>query len=129
MGWERFEHVGQWKDELLPMLRPEGTGAAALPRTFLTRMSEIYALYAANAMQKCKLERQGEIAFAQIEEAIHYDKWQWQLVYHLGRFGHRHKHLKCSIDRLQRDIVRDRDGLISVLHVLARWLELFTREG
>jgi hypothetical protein len=63
-----------------------------------------------------------------MEEMVHYDKWQWRLAYQLGRFGERYKDHKDTIDELQQAIVRERDGLISILHVLARWATLLTRE-
>lgn len=129
MGWEQFEQLRQWKDELLRMLRPEGNDATALPRSFLTRLSEIYVLYAANATRQLGLQRQGKIPLEQVQDAIHYEKWQWRLVYQLGRFGERYRHFADSINKFQRDIVGNKDGLIAVLNVLARWTELLTQEA
>jgi len=126
MGWEQFECIAGWKDELLKMLKPDGD-TTALPRAFLTRLAEIHALYADNAARWRRLHRQGQITLEQMKEVIHYDKWQWRLIYQLSRFGERYKHFAQTIESLQRAIVQD--GLIDVLHVLSRWTELLTREG
>jgi CRISPR-associated protein Csm1 len=126
MGWEDVATIAEWKDRLLKMLTP-ATGPA-LPRAFLMRLMEIHALYAENRARWRRAERQGEITREQLEELVHYDRWQWQLVYHLGRFGERYAEHKETIDRLQHELVREREGLIRWLHVLARWAELLTRE-
>ncbi|MGE4096206.1 MAG: type III-A CRISPR-associated protein Cas10/Csm1, partial [Candidatus Binatia bacterium] len=126
-GWERVEEVARWKDKLLEMLNPEGA-IVALPQSFLERLKEIAALYSANGTHKHKLHRQGEITLEQMEEMVQYDKWQWRLAYQLGRFGERYKDHKDTINELQQAIVRERNGLISILHVLARWATLLTRE-
>jgi len=126
MGWEQFECIAVWKDELLKMLKPDGD-TTALPRAFLTRLAEIHALYADNAARWRRLHRQGQITLEQMKEVIHYDKWQWRLIYQLSRFGERYKHFAQTIENLQRAITENR--LIDVLHVLSRWMELLTREG
>lgn len=128
MGWEQFAEVAQWKGELVKMLSPQGD-VVALPHGFLTRLIEIYALYADNGARKSRLHRREEMTLAQMKEVIHYDKWQWRLIYQLSRFGERYKDYKDRINELQQAIVRDREGLISVLHVLARWTDLLRREG
>jgi len=128
MGWERVEEIAQWKDKLLDMLNPEGD-TVALPQGFLARLKEISALYTANGTHKHRLHRQEKITLEQMEEIVHYDKWQWRLAYQLSRFGERYKDHRDTIDELQRAIIRERDGLISILHVLARWATLLTREG
>jgi CRISPR-associated protein Csm1 len=128
MGWERVEEVASWKDKLLDMLNPKGD-IAALPQGFLARLKEISALYSENGTNKHKLHRQEKITLEQMEEMVHYDKWQWRLAYQLGRFGERYKDHKETIDEFQRAIVREQDGIISILHVLARWTTLLTREG
>jgi len=128
LGWERFEEVTQWKDKLMSMLKPTGD-ITALPRAFLTRLTEIHALYADNGARWRRLHRQGQITLEQMKEVIHYDKWQWRLIYQLSRFGERYKDHKDKISELQQAITREHDGLIMVLHVLARWTELLTREG
>ncbi len=128
LGWERFEEVTQWKDKLMSMLKPTGD-ITALPRAFLTRLTEVHALYTDNAARKRRLHRQGQITLEQMKEVIHYDKWQWRLIYQLSRFGERYKDHRDQISELQQAITREQDGLITVLHVLARWTELLTREG
>jgi len=127
MGWEDFTKIADWKDRLLEMLKP-ATGPA-LPRAFLMRLMEIHALYAENRARWQRAQRQGTITRDQLEELVHYDRWQWRLVYHLGRFGERYNEHKETIDRLQQALVHEHEGLIRWLHVLARWAELLTREG
>ncbi|MCS6927341.1 MAG: type III-A CRISPR-associated protein Cas10/Csm1, partial [Candidatus Binatia bacterium] len=128
IGWERVEELMQWKDTLLRLLAP-GNGTTPLPRALLTRLAEIAALYSENGARKRRLHRQGKITLEQMEEMVHYDKWQWRLAYQLSRFAERYPDHKDTIAALQRAIVRERDGVISFLHVLARWAELSTREG
>jgi len=128
VGWERFDEVASWKNELLAMLNPS-PGITALPHGFLMRLTEIHALYADNAARQRKLHRQHMITKEQMEEVIHYDKWQWRLTYQLSRFGERYEHPRGKITELQQAIAGDTDGLISVLHILARWTALLTREG
>jgi CRISPR-associated protein Csm1 len=126
MGWEQFECIAGWKDELLKMLKPNDD-VTALPHAFLTRLTEIHALYVGNRTRKQKMLRGGVITAHAFEELVYYDKWQWRLVYQLSRFGERYKHFAQTIENLQRAITENR--LIDVLHVLSRWMELLTREG
>lgn len=126
MGWEQFERVADWKDRLLKMLEPDDD-VTALPSGFLTRLGEIHQLYEGNAQRQRRRQRVGEITFDQMKEEIAYAQWVWRLVYQLSRFGERYKHFKDTIENLQRAITQD--GLIDVLHVLARWTALLTREG
>lgn len=129
MGWEQFDEIARWQDVLLQMLKPGAEGMPALPRGFLTRLTEIYALYADNVARKRRQHRQGEMTLEQIQEAIQYDKWQWRLVYQLSRFGERYKEHQGNINALGQAILREREGLIAVLKVLTRWTALLTREG
>lgn len=126
MGWEEFARITDWKDTLVQMLKPAGEGPA-LPRAFLMRLMEIHALYAGNRARWRRARRRREITREQMEELIHYDKWQWRLVYHLSRFAERYEQHRETIDRLQREIAQQ-DGFITWLRVLARWAELLTRE-
>jgi CRISPR-associated protein Csm1 len=128
MGWEKFTEVAQWQEDLRKVLKPN-EGSPALPRGFLARLSEIHALYAENAKREKRLQRQGERTMTQMQEMILYDKWRWRLTYQLSRFGERYKAHQGIINDLQRAILREPDGLIGVLHMLARWIALLTREG
>ena len=128
MGWEQFAEVTRWKDELLKLLDPP-SGPRPLPRGFLGRLSEIHAVYADNAALRRRLFRKKAIDQAQMAELIQYDRWQWRLVYQLGRFQERYPHWAEPIGQLRLAIAREREGLIGVLHVLARWAALLTREG
>lgn len=128
LGWERFNEIAERQEELRAMLRADG-GTASLPRAFLTRLSEIYNLYEENRKRQHHRMNAGQISLAQMQEEIAYAKWVWRLVYHLSRFGERYTDHQDTIRHLQQAIARDRNGLIAVLHVLARWTSLLTREG
>lgn len=128
MGWDVFEEIVRWKEELLGMLEPGGN-ATALPRGFLSRLGEIHNLYAENAKRQHRRQRVGEITLNQMQEEIVYAKWVWRLVYQLSRFAERYQDHSDRINQLQQAIARDRGGLISTLNVLARWTSLLTREG
>jgi CRISPR-associated protein Csm1 len=129
MGWERFDEVQRWQHDLLNMLKPDGA-VPALPRGFLSRLMEIHTLYTGNRERQQKLYRRGAITtLEQMQEMIQYDRWQWRLVYQLSRFGERHKEHEETINRLRQAILRQPDGLIADLRVLARWTALLMREG
>jgi len=128
MGWERFDEVQRWQNDLLNMLKPDGA-VPALPRGFLSRLMEIHTLYTGNRERQQKLYRSKEITLHQMQEMIQYDRWQWRLVYQLSRFGERHKEHEETINRLRQAILRQPDGLIADLRVLARWTALLMREG
>jgi CRISPR-associated protein Csm1 len=130
IGWDRFQEVQSWKERLVRMIQGPPEGQPALPQAFLTRLAEIQALYASNLARRRRFRRRGELKTDdELRELIHYDRWQWQMVYHLGRFCQRYPHFEDSIRELQRAIAREADGLIAVLHVLARWVALLTRQG
>jgi CRISPR-associated protein Csm1 len=128
MGWEQFGAVADWHDRLVKALAPL-VGAPPLPRGFLSRLSEVYHLYAENAAIQRRRRREGRITDEQMEEEIAYAKWMWRLVYQLGRFAQRHKDHETTVEELQRALVSDRSGLMPLLQVLARWTALVTREG
>lgn len=127
LGWERFDALRQWRDRLLAMLTPAGE-TTPLPRGFLSRLTEIHALYADNRARKQKLSRAKTITQEQLQEMIHYDRWQWRLVYQLSRFGEHYGVYEETIKQLGQAILRQPDGLIADLQVLARWVALLTRE-
>lgn len=126
MGWERFDEVAAWKETLLNMLKPDGE-IPVLPRGFLARLTEIHPLYADNSARKNTLHRRGAITLHQMQEMIQYDRWQWRLVYQLGRFGERYREHQDTINQLGQEIMRE-GGLIADLRVLVRWTALLTRE-
>jgi CRISPR-associated protein Csm1 len=126
MGWEHFDEVAAWKEQLLSMLKPDGA-IPALPRGFLSRLTEIHALYAENSARKNTLHQRGAITLNQMQEMIQYDRWRWRLVYQLGRFGERYREHQDTINRLGQEIMRE-GGLIADLRVLVRWTALLTRE-
>jgi CRISPR-associated protein Csm1 len=129
IGWERFQEMRCWKDQLVEMIEKPPDSQPALPQNFLTRLTEIHALYSSNVARRRRFRYQGAIKTdTELREMIHYDKWQWQMVYHLARFSQRYPHFTPKIHQLQRDVAREQDGLISVLHLLARWVALLTRE-
>ena len=129
LQWDRFADVADWQNTLLGMLEPDAKDVRALPRGFLSRLTEIHALYDDNAKRERKLRRQEQRAMTDIREMILYDKWRWRLIYQLGRFGERYQEHQATINKLQQAILREPDGLITALRQLARWAALFTREG
>jgi CRISPR-associated protein Csm1 len=128
LSWERFNEIAERQEELRAMLSGE-SGAVSLPRAFLTRLSEIYSLYEENRQRQRHRMNAGEVTLERMKEEIDYARWVWRLVYHLSRFGERYTDHQDKIRHLQQAIARDQDGLICVLHVLARWTSLLTREG
>ena len=129
LAWDRFADVAEWQNTLLGMLQPADAGTPALPRGFLSRLTEIHTLYDDNAKWERKLRRQEQRDMTDIQEMILYDKWRWRLIYQLGRFGDRYQEHQATINELQQAILRETDGLITALRLLARWTALFTREG
>ena len=126
MGWEHFDVVAAWKEKLLAMLKPDGE-SPALPRGFLSRLTEIHTLYAENSARKHRLHRHGAITMEQMQEMIQYDRWQWRLVYQLSRFGGSYQAHEDIINQLGQEIM-SAGGLIADLRVLVRWTALLTRE-
>jgi len=126
MSWERFDAVLAWREKLLNLLKPDG-GLPALPRGFLSRLTEIHTLYAENRARQTALQRRGAITLNQVQELIQYDRWHWRLVYQLGRFGEHYREHQETINQLRQEIIRE-GGLIADLRVLARWTALLTRE-
>jgi len=125
MAWEDFGEVASWKGQLLKMLRADSD---RLPRALLTRLTEIHSLYEGNMSRQKLRYRKREVTAEQLKEEMYYSKWMWRLVYHLSRTGERYKVHKDKINELQRAIARADDGMIPVLHVLARWTFLLAKE-
>ena len=125
VGWEQFEPIAEWKDNLIAMLKP-ANGGKALPRGFLTRLSEIHYLYEENVRCQRRRNRKDEISILEMEEEIRYAKWVWRLVYQLGRFREAHEDFSAEIGRFQAQIILK--NLVQQLNVIARWTELLTRE-
>jgi CRISPR-associated protein Csm1 len=130
LAWEQFAEITRWQQTILDMLQPKANSTTALPRGFLSRLSEIHALYAENAKREKKLQRQQQNTrtLAQMQEMILYDKWRWRLTYQLSHFGERYTDHQATINALQQAILHEPEGLIAVLHMLARWTALLTRE-
>ncbi|MBL8188521.1 MAG: type III-A CRISPR-associated protein Cas10/Csm1 [Acidobacteria bacterium] len=120
LGWEQFGDVNDWHNRLLAIL------ADGMPRSLLTRLSEIHASYAENAQKQRSLATASGISPEQIKEQIQYARWQWRLVYQLSQTSERNAKHKAELTALQEALVRD-DKLIGLLRVLARWTELQSR--
>ncbi len=107
MTWEQFHHVHRWHHRLLVAM----TGKDPLPHNFLTRLSEIYSLKMGDKNDQ--------------------RKWAWRLIYHLSRAKQMHKNHSDLIDDLRQELVVNHgqdQGLIQLIHVIARWTALQTRE-
>jgi hypothetical protein len=66
-----------------------------------------------------------------IERQLEGERWRWQMVYSLARFGDRNKEIKDEIASIQQFILgkvanSDRTG-IALLGLLGRWCELRLR--
>ena len=120
LGWEQFKDVEDWQNRLVKML------ADGMPRSLLTRLSEIHASYAENSQKQRALAVASGISHEQIKEQIQYARWQWRLVYQLSQTSERNPKHQAELTDLQEALVRD-DKLINLLQVLARWTELQTR--
>ncbi len=123
VGWDEFKQVENWHRRLRQMLEN------GMPRSLLTRLSEIHASYVENAQKQYALAAAtgtGGISTSQIKEQIQYARWQWRLVYQLSQARERNKTHEAELSALQEALVRD-DRFIGLLRVLARWTELQTR--
>lgn len=127
MAWEQFYEVAHRRNDILNMLKPS-ENVKKLPRAFLTRLVQIYALYLGGIARIHRLSRRESTSLEQVRQLIHFDKWYWQLIYQLNRFGQGYENHAIMIKDFQQAILREQDSLITVLHVLARWTELTTRE-
>ena len=126
MGWEQFQQVTRWKDELLAMLHASN-GREKVSRALLTRLMEISQLYRANAnLQRARL-RKGEVTEQQYRSLVDHDRWRWRMVYHLSRFAQRYRSQEQALQNLKDAL--SQKGLIQNIHIAARWAELLTREG
>lgn len=126
MGWEQFQEVAHWKQELLAMLHASN-GKEKVSRALLTRLMEISQLYRANAnLQQGRL-RKGEITEQQYRSLVDHDRWRWRMVYHLSRFAQRYRSQEQALQNLKHAL--SQKGLIQNIHIAARWAELLTREG
>jgi CRISPR-associated protein Csm1 len=129
LAWDRFAEVADWQDALRHMLASAPGEEPALPRGFLSRLTEIHALHEDNAKRERQLRRQEKRDLTDIQEMLLYDKWRWRLIYQIGRFGERYPAHQATINELRQSILREPAGLVSNLRLLARWTALFTREG
>ena len=108
MTWDQFSQVRKWHERLYEAVR----GDQPLPSGFLTRLSEIYQLY-------------------ESDKQYNQRKWAWRLIYHLGRAKEMYKNHVNLIDDLRQELVvnhSEEGELLQLLHVIARWTTLRTRE-
>jgi CRISPR-associated protein Csm1 len=125
IAWEQMEQVEAWKNRLLEMLHPDN-GKERVSRALLTRLMEISALYRANVAVQRKRLRHGEITEQQYRSLIDHDRWRWRMAYHLSRFAQRYRSHEEALQHLQDAL--SQKGLITNIHIAARWAELLTRE-
>ena len=120
--WDTWRSIHSWKDRLVSLISPEK--GKPLPRSFLTRLSEVYHAYLLNLSKLREMGSKGEIGMERLQELTRFGRWKWRLVYSLSRFAEQHKEAKETIEELQRDIA---GGLIEHTRAIARWAELLTR--
>ena len=107
MAWEDFNRVDEWHKRLFSAASAE----KPLPRSFLTRLSEIHNLYDS--------DRENQ------------RKWAWRLIYHLSRAKQMYNNHKVLIDDLRRTLVVNHSAegeLLRFLRVVVRWTTLRTRK-
>ncbi len=138
LGWEDFETARDFADkQLLPLLDK-------LPRGFLTKLRQIYALYARNRRRvvdrRIKYEKHekyelkhkppaGGLSPAQLPEYqqdIRYHQWIWRMVYSLTQEAAQYQDHKNEIEGIREWIMADEH--IAYLDLPLRWVELVTRE-
>jgi CRISPR-associated protein Csm1 len=123
MTWAEFTCLSQKKDELCRFV--EETGKRALLGR-LRGISESFQL------SRRVLEWGGGITSnEELMKQLNAERWRWQMVYSLHRFAEGEQQLMGMMDRMQQFIMSNIPGSprrgIELLHVLARWVELFTR--
>jgi CRISPR-associated protein Csm1 len=129
VAWDDFYKIQECQQKLVKMIEVSNNNKPPLPKGFLTRLSQIHSLFAENRKSALRLEykRRHNVSDSQdLQDMIYYNKWCWQLVYHLGRFAERYKDHAEMINDLQKQIIELK--LIDHLNVIARWAELLTRK-
>ncbi len=98
MKWTDFEKVGEWHDRFLDATRAKRD---ALPRGFLTRLSQIYA-----------------------DEK----RWAWRSLYYFHQLQGRYKSQAHFLRELQNELnFEDSLNLKSYIHIITRWTALRIR--
>ena len=98
MKWADFERIGEWHDRFLDATR---ANRDALPRGFLTRLSQIYT-----------------------DEK----RWAWRSLYYFHQLQERYKSQAHFLRELQNELnFEDSLNLKSYIHIITRWTALRIR--
>ncbi len=122
MHWKEFQEVANQFDKITDMLqKPENA-------PLLRRLLDIAASWQES---RERLKQTGTLSIDDIERQLEGERWRWQMVYSLARFGDRNKEIKDEITSIQQFILgkvanSDRTG-IALLGLLGRWCELSLR--
>jgi CRISPR-associated protein Csm1 len=122
MHWNEFQEVANQFDKITDMLqKPENV-------PLLRRLLDIAASWQES---RERLKQTGTLSMDDIERQLEGERWRWQMVYSLARFGDRNKEIKDEIASIQQFILgkvanSDRTG-IALLGLLGRWCELRLR--
>lgn len=101
LGRANFRRAYDLQKKLVEML--EGKNGRAVPRSLLTKLSNVYALYARYPDRR---------------------KWAVRLIYDITQLCNAHKDFKDELQALQ--LLIGRDGIIGFLDVPVRWAEMLT---
>lgn len=103
LSWAKFEQARDLKQKLVALL--QGREGKAVPRSLLTKLSNVYSLYK-------KYKKQNR------------PKWTIRLIYDITQLRQAHKEFDRELWELCEMI--GRDGLIDFLDVPVRWAEMRT---
>ena len=123
MHWDEFAALKERKERLMVLL------AEPSIRPLLTRLQAVAVSW---YKSKQRLEpHAAKLPMPQIRQQLLAEKWRWQMIYSLTRFGGSKEEINPEIESLQRFILKpvagtDRAG-IELLGVLGRWCEFLLR--
>jgi CRISPR-associated protein Csm1 len=128
LSWHDFRICDEIKDMLM--------GIGDKRNAIINRLKLIHALYRKNAQELLG----DEIETREVLEKIHYNKWQWRMVYSLARFVKANPEQEENINIIQKFLVsntfeRGNDSQtrtseangIDYINVPARWAEFLSR--
>lgn len=141
LRWEDFILSASIFSSLCSAIEPNidpNTPTKPLNKGILSRLNQIYALYAENKLSKKHLARETSADMSTYLEALRYDKWRWILTYLLYRFKGNHPNYELLIDNIQNALINNVwDGLtsrrnssrdiIDFIDIPTRWVELLLR--
>ncbi len=121
MNWREFDEVKRLKDKITEASKED-------MRPLIQRIRLIAASYRSSREE---LRRKSRLTGHQLDSLLKAERWRWRMIYALARLSESRSSLRVVIEDLKTfimDPVRksSRTG-IDLLHILARWTELYTR--